>query len=106
MAKIKVNGMIFGRYCTFEIYDENERLAVNCISKNLSPALIRLFEQRLKWCIDTAEPIAGTYYPPYNTLNAAYSGIMNGLFYAGPVQIIIEGELEPIPYDDDPDIVY
>ena len=105
MAKIKANGWIFGRYCTFEIHVENEQLMVNCISQNLSPALIALFEQRLKWCIDTAEPIAGTYYPPYNTLNAAYSGIMNGLFYAGPVQILIEGELEPIPYDD-PDTVY
>lgn len=106
MAKIKVNGMIFGRYCTFEIYVENKRLIINCISKNLPPKLIALFEQRLKRCIEAAEPIAGTYYPPYNTLNAVYSGIMNDLFYAGPVHIVIEGELEPIPYDDDPETIY
>ena len=106
MAKIKVNGMIFGRYCTFEIYVENEQLILNCISQNLSPGLIALFEQRLKYCIETAEPIAGTYYPLHNTLNAAYSGIMNGLFHAGPVHIVIEGELEPIPFEDNPNTIY
>lgn len=51
-------------------------------------------------CIKTAPPIAETYYPPVNSLNAAYSGFHNRFFDNDDFQVEVEGELEQIPYEE------
>lgn len=100
MSKITAIGTMFGRSTTFEITVEAGKLVIVCKNRVLTPPMQEIVENRLRSCIKTAGPIAGTYYPPENTLNAAVSGIQNGFFHSGEPEIIVDGMLEEIPYEE------
>lgn len=44
-------------------------------------------------------PMGGTYYPPTNTLLAAYN-VMKNMFFDTEVDVEVIGELEEIPYEE------
>lgn len=102
MSKIIATGYIFGSKETIEITLEDERLVVVCKSSELSSELQRAVEDMLKKCIETVNAVGGTYYPPKNTLQAAFNGLQNNFFdEREKPKITVEGELEPIPYKED-----
>lgn len=50
--------------------------------------------------------LGGTYYPPENSLLAAYSVLENTFFDDSPIEIKTEGDIGKIPTYDVDDIVY
>ncbi|MDS1029159.1 hypothetical protein RDV78_01400 [Bacillota bacterium LX-D] len=60
------------------------------------------FITKLKKC----PAIGGTYYPPENSLLAAYSVLENTFFDDSPIEIKTEGDIGKIPTYDVDDIVY
>lgn len=101
MSKIIATGKFFGSLAKFEITVNAEKLYIDCKTEVLSKKRQSIVEEHLANCIKTAEAIGGTYYPPENTLTAAYVGLQNGFFDSKRnVEIKVEGKLEPIPYED------
>lgn len=101
MSKIIAKGIFVGEKRKFEITIEDEKLKIICNEKWWNIKKVREYtEARLKRCISQAEPIGGTYYPPENTLTAAYNGLQNGFFDDNKAEIEVKGELEPIPYEE------
>jgi len=57
-----------------------------------------ILQPDLDYHLKNAEPIGGTYYPPENTLLAAYNVLNSNFFDVGSnVNIKVIGELEKIP---------
>ena len=100
MSKIIAVGNIFGRKEKIEITVEKERLMIVCKTYELTEELKKELDSRLERCIKTSSPVGGTYYPPENTLLAAYLGLQNNFFESEDIEIKVDGELESIPYED------
>jgi hypothetical protein len=60
------------------------------------------FVSKLKKC----PALGGTYYPPENSLLAAYSVLENTFFDDSPIEIKTEGDIGKIPTYDIDNIVY
>jgi hypothetical protein len=88
MNKLIATGVLNGTEIELEVELINGKLIVN------DPIL----QQDLDYHLENAEPIGGTYYPPKNTLLAAYSVLNSNFFDVGSnVNIEVIGELEKIP---------
>lgn len=61
------------------------------------------YQERFDEMLQHQTPIGGTYYPPTDTLLAAYN-VMKNMFFDKEPDIEVIGELEKIPYEED--IIY
>ena len=93
MSKVIATGMVCGKRHTFEATLVNGVLHVECKTKKLTDEEQKTLMRVLLKCIRT-------YVPPENTLNAAYSGFHNRFFPNDDYEDKVEGELEPIPYEE------
>lgn len=59
----------------------------------------------LEMMIDALPPTGGTYYPTKNDL-FAYHSVLETMFFTELINIIVEGELDTMPYEDDPNTIY
>jgi hypothetical protein len=91
MNKIIATGVLNGYEIELEVELINGKLIIN------EPIL----QPDLDHHLENAEPIGGTYYPPDNTLLAAYNILNSNFFDVGSdVKIEVIGELEKIPGDE------
>ena len=96
-SKVLATGRFAGEYHRFEATLVNGVLQVECKTRELNDDEQKYLMKAMIICIKTAPPIAETYYPPVNSLNAAYSGFHNRFFDNDDFQVEVEGELEQIP---------
>lgn len=90
MRKLIAKGVFSGFDMEIEVELINGKLIVD----------EKLLQPMLDYHLKNAEPIGGTYYPPENTLLAAYNVLNNNFFDVGSkVNIEVIGELEKIPGD-------
>lgn len=57
------------------------------------------YQERFDEMLQNPTPIGGTYYPPTNTLLAAYN-VMKNMFFDKEPDVEVIGELEEIPYEE------
>lgn len=57
------------------------------------------YQERFDEMLQNPTPIGGTYYPPTNTLLAAYN-VMKNMFFDEEPDVEVIGELEEIPYEE------
>lgn len=92
MNKLIATGFLNGYEIEIEVELINKKLIIN------EPML----QSDLNYHLENAKPIGGTYYPPQNTLLAAYNVLNYGFFDVGSnVKIEVIGELEKISNIDD-----
>lgn len=93
MGKIIATGKLYGesRTLTVELRDGKPEI--------LEAELRELFQHDLDTAIQNQRPIGGTYYPPPETLLAAYN-VLNHSFFTELQSIEVVGEIEEIPYTD------
>ncbi|SNX53040.1 hypothetical protein [Thermoanaerobacterium sp. RBIITD] len=63
-------------------------------------------QNRFNELLKEVPALGGTYYPPENSLLAAYSVFENTFFDDSPIEIKTEGDIGKIPTYDVDDIVY
>lgn len=101
MSKVIATGRFGKERHTFEARIINGVLRVECKTRKLNSDEQKVLMETMIDCIMRAPPIAETYCPPVNTLNAAYSGFHNRFFDEDDYEVKVEGKLEPIPYEED-----
>lgn len=100
MDSIFATGTFLGRTITVCVTKENDNISITFNGKS-DEFLMKYLDQKM----EEVEPIGGTYYPSKNELLGYYQ-ILNGSFFDKLINIVVEGEVEMIPYDDDPNIIY
>ena len=102
MSKIIAKGLYLGRECIVECFQVEGSLTIE-IDGEFNQEVQNDFNAKLKNC----PALGGTYYPPENSLLAAYSVLENTFFDEGSaVEIKTEGNIGKIPIYDGDDIVY
>ena len=93
MGKIIATGKLYGelRTLTVELRDGKPEI--------LETELRELFQHDLDTAIQNQQPIGGTYYPPSETLLAAYN-VLNHFFFTELQSLEVVGEIEEIPYTE------
>jgi hypothetical protein len=100
-AKIIAKGLYLGRERIVECFLEDGFPIIE-LDGEYDEAVQSNFNQLLK----KAPALGGTYYPPENSLLAAYSVLENTFFDDSPIEIKTEGDIGKIPTYDVDDIVY
>lgn len=93
MGKIIATGKLYGelRTLTVELREGKPEI--------LETELRELFQHDLDIAIQNQQPIGGTYYPPPETLLAAYN-VLNHFFFTELQSLEVIGEIEEIPYTE------
>ena len=102
MSRITAKGKYMGSNCIVECFLEDGSLIIE-LNGEFNQEAQTDFETKLK----TSPAIAGTYYPPKNSMLAGYSVLESIFFDVGsPPEIEVEGDIGEIPTYDIDDIVY
>lgn len=101
MSKIIASGRFGKERHTFEAKLVDGVLHVECKTRVLNSDEQKVLMETMIDCIKRAPPIAETYCPPKDSLNAAYSGFHNRFFDGDDYEVKVEGELEEIPCVED-----
>ncbi|SHI40915.1 hypothetical protein [Lutispora thermophila] len=101
MSKIIAKGKYLGVERQVECFLKDGLLIVE-IDGEFNQEAQNDFIIKLKKC----PALGGTYYPPENSLLAAYSVLENTFFDDSPIEIKTEGDIGKIPTYDVDDIVY
>jgi hypothetical protein len=102
MSKIIAKGLYLGRECIVECFLEDGFPIIE-----LDGEYDEQVQNRFNELLKEAPALGGTYYPPENSLLAAYSVLENTFFDEGSaVEIKTEGNIGKIPIYDGDDIVY
>lgn len=100
MARIKAIGKRSGIKIQVEVFMENGSPVIE-VDGDYDETLQEEFNELLK----NAPSMGGTYYPPSNTLLAAYS-VLKSNFFDNTVDVEVIGDIGEIPTYEGEDIVY
>ena len=102
MPKIIAKGIYSGEESIAEVVLLNGSLHIE-----LNFEFIELVQNRFNQLLETSPPMGGTYYPPKNSMLAAYSVLESTFFDDGsPVILKVEGDIGKIPTYNIEGIVY
>lgn len=95
MTAIKASGTVGDRQTTIVCKDEKNNITVY-IDGVKDKNIINMLDMM----IGIAPPMGGTYYPEAGTMQAYYN-VLSTVFFTKLNTIEVEGELEPIPFEED-----
>lgn len=100
MDSVIATGKIGDDIVTVIVSKENEKFSITFNGEQDV-----LLEDILKKSISIA-PLIDGYYIPTNDMLLGFYNTLNTVWFDKLIHIIVEGEMETIPYDDDPNIIY
>lgn len=95
MATIKASGIVGDSQITIICKDEKNNITVY-----IDGAKDKNIKNMLDMMTGIAPPMGGTYYPEAGTMQAYYN-VLSTVFFTKLNTIEVEGELEPIPFEED-----
>ena len=100
--KIIAKGKRFGANRYVECFIKNESVIIE-----VDYAFNEREQERFEKLLKTPPALGGTYYPPVNTLLAAYSVLLSTFFDENSdIEIKIEGDIGEIPILEEKDVIY
>lgn len=98
MATITAKGLLGNQQETVICKEQDNKIIISFNGTNDN-----VLKSMLDELLDIAPPMGGTYYPEKGTMQAYYH-VLNTVFFKKLTIIEVEGEIEPIPFEDD--IIY
>jgi hypothetical protein len=96
VSKITAKGKYLGSKITVECFPEDGSIVIE-----LDGQYDKLIQDRFNKLLKIAPVMGGTYYPPEDSMLAAYSVLESTFFDDGSqVEIKVEGDIGSIPYED------
>lgn len=100
MDSVIATGNYRGDVITVIVSKENDQFSIT-----FNGLKDQILQDRVEMIIEKLKPIGGTYHMTKNDLLGWYCAL-NEKFFDKLIHIIVEGEMESIPFDDDPNIIY
>lgn len=95
MTKIIAEGIYIGVPLQVTCYKKGKEIVVD-FNGDKNEEIETEFKRMLKRCY----AIGGTYFPPVDSMLNVVNVLKHRFFDSRPTMIKVDGELEPIPYED------